>query len=89
MLEAEGVRADREHRRAEHELAARLRVESELAASEETVERLQLSPLVRCHPRRAQRCGLRTALSLNPLQEMDEKSRWRTIRPTGFLGEIP
>jgi transposase len=42
MLEAERVRADREHRRAEHELAARLHMESELAASEETVERLQL-----------------------------------------------
>lgn len=35
MLEAERVRAD-------HELAARLHVESELAASKETVERLQL-----------------------------------------------
>jgi len=42
MLEAERVRADREHRRAEHELAARLHMESELAASEETDERLQL-----------------------------------------------
>ena len=35
MLEAERIRAD-------HELAARLHVESELAASKETVERLQL-----------------------------------------------
>ena len=35
MLEAERVRA-------EHERAARLHVESELAASKETVERLQL-----------------------------------------------
>jgi len=42
MLEAERVRANREQQRAEHELDARLHVESELAASEETVERLQL-----------------------------------------------
>ncbi|WP_245267509.1 transposase [Methylosinus sp. LW3] len=35
MLEAERIRAD-------HELAARLHIESELAASKETVERLQL-----------------------------------------------
>ncbi|BGE87968.1 MULTISPECIES: transposase [Methylosinus] len=42
MLEAERIRADREHRRAENELAARLHTESELAASKETVERLQL-----------------------------------------------
>jgi transposase len=42
MLEAERIRADHEHRRAENERAARLHVESELAASKETVERLQL-----------------------------------------------
>ena len=42
MLEAERIRADREHRRAEDERAARLHVESELAASKETVERLRL-----------------------------------------------
>ena len=49
MLGAERRRADREHQRAheehqraEHERAARLHVESELAAFKETVERLEL-----------------------------------------------
>ena len=42
MLEAERIRADHELHRAENERVTRLHVESELAASKETVERLQL-----------------------------------------------
>ena len=42
MLEAERRRADREQQRADDERAARLHVESELAASKESVERLEL-----------------------------------------------
>jgi transposase len=42
MLDAERRRAEDEYRRADHERAARLHVESELAASRQTVERLEL-----------------------------------------------
>ena len=42
LFDAQKVMLDAERRRAEHERAARLHVESELAASRETVERLEL-----------------------------------------------
>jgi transposase len=42
LFEAQRAMLETERARAEHELAARLHVESELAASKETVERLQL-----------------------------------------------